>query len=605
MTQKQLTVTELVERDNLKFEGRNNMILSPVGSGKTHFMKEVIAPQFKGLKLLLVSSTALKESTYKEGDFYSTKDLRRKELQIKEENIHIMTYAEFGREIEFDFANKFLNGYELILCDEIHSLFDYYMSHKTAEYSAAIKYLFSQYKKIKTFYFTATTEMIKLFMKTKRVNPLEGVDIYNYLKDSEVKSNKNKEELVFYESSELHESIERIVEERRENEKGLIFSRTKKGMKKIEEAVEDLGSTVISIWSINNKEKMNDEQLRVRKMFLEEGRFPDEYDFVNINGAMREGWNLNDKRVQVMLIDDVSETNKIQPRGRIRHDVRLVISKEKATDENLEQRIIRKEMKEKLFESVLGKEVTSEEVKEICLKLNVKNGQRIAMFNLVKTVLENNGYTVESYRKIVKGKKQTFYKINKKEVEVKAEVQEIEQTQNKVEIIKASVVEVPQPIQVKEVEKQEVEKPEVKAPVSILDYKASKKANPAKAFLGKLGDEGLFDKNKAFFDNYMGGKGKSVAINQIIRMYDELVVEKGMSEKDFKSITALIIHSREIFTEKFYAEEGQELRRSSEDRVNKIVLKVLDDKELAKAVEAKHKETENELLDYMRSQLCV
>lgn len=600
MTQKQLTVTELVKRDNLKFEGRNNMILSPVGSGKTYFMKEVIAPQFKGLKLLLVSSTALKESTYKEGDFYSTKDLRRKELQIKEENIHIMTYAEFGREIEFDFANKFLNGYELILCDEIHSLFDYYMSHKTAEYSAAIKYLFSQYKKIKTFYFTATTEMIKLFMKTKRVNPLEDVNIYNYLKDIEVKSNKSKDEQVFYEGSELDASIEKLVRARRKNEKGLIFNGTIIGMRKIEETIKALGYTVISIWSINNKTKMDKEQLRVRKMLLEEGMLPDEYDFLIINESMREGWNLNDKRVQVVLINDVSETNKIQARGRIRHDVRLLISKEKATDENFDERLIRKEMKEKLFESILGKEVTSEEVKEICLKLNVKNGNKVALFSKIKISLENNGYTIDCYRKRVNGKQLYFYKINKKEVEVKQEVKEIEVTQNKVEIIEASVVEIPQPIQVKEVEKQEV-KQEVKTTVSTPKYQSNTKTTPAKVLLGKLGNKGMFDKNKNFFDSYMGDKGKSVAISQITKMYNELVIEKGMSEKDFKAITALIINEGEIFTEKFYTKKGQEMRKLGEDRVNKIVLKVLDDKELAKEIEEKDKETEKMLLEYIRA----
>ena len=103
----------------------------------------------------------------------------------------------------------------------------------------------------------------------------------------------------------------------------------------------------------------------------------------------------------------------------------------------------------------------------------------------------------------------------------------------------------------------------------------------------------------------MGGKGKSVAISQITKMYNELVVEKGMSEKEFKASTALIINEKEIFTEKFYTEKGQEMRKLGDDRVSKIVLKVLDDKELAKELEEKHKETENELLDYMRSQLCV
>ncbi len=546
MKNNQLTVTEVLKRDEVQLINSNTMIFAPVGSGKSYLIKEVLSKKAKGEKLLLVSTRSLKDANCKEGMFYTTQDVRRRALNVNDENIYIMTYAEYGKKTKWDLDSSFISKFEMVFCDEIHSLFDYYISHKTGEYLVAILSLFKKYEDKRIFYFTATPEMIEIFVDKECAEIYKHVTIYDYRNDAEIKKNGETIHETFCDSNELEEMLEKAISMKKIGEKGLIFNGTIKGMMKIESILESLGFSAITIWSKSNKNKMTKEQLKVLETLLETGMLPDEYDFLIINEAMREGWELKDERVQVVVINDTSETNIVQARGRVRHNISLLITKEKEGVDNLEKRVMRREKNKNLFESVLDEELTAQEIKEICVKLNVKNGKKIAMFPTIQPILEKNGYSVKVSRKVIEGKKVTVYKISKVEVVAK---------------------------------RSEVSK--------------------SKIFLSKMGQQGLFDKNEKFFERYMSGKGKSVALSNLVTSYNSLVLGGTFTEEIFELATFEIIKSNNIFTKKFYLDKAKKLNKTSDAQKVKLKLEVVNDKKLEEEVQAKKAAEEEELLRYI------
>lgn len=540
-----LTVTDVIKRDNVTF-GRNNMILAPVSSGKTYFIQNVIAPNFEGKKLMLVSTTSLKDSICKEGMVFTTQDMRRKELNVNDENIYIMTYAEFGYKVKWDIESNFIKSYELILCDEIHSLFDYYLSHKSNEYLVAILTLFKTYEDKQIFYFTGTTEMMDIFVDRECSDIFKNVLTFNYLNDVEIKKLGQTLHETYFDSADLESMLEMASEMRKINEKGLVFNSKITGMQKIEEMLIKLGFSVESIWSKNNEKKMNEKQLKLRETLLETGIIPDEYDFVIINEAMREGWNLRDERVQIVIIDDVSETNIVQARGRVRHNISLLITKSKEDVNNFDKRVIRREESTGLFESIIGDEMTIDELRELCIKFNVVNGKRPAMLQAIQPVLEKNGFVFSKKQKSIDGKRKSVYTITKKEKQVK-----------KSEVSKSTML------------------------------------------LSRLSKRGLFDNNESFFNRYMGGKGKVVALNQIVRSYNDLVVDGEMSEKMFELTTYKITNDKNIFTKKFYLEKSNEVALLSEEGRMNLEFKATGDNKVKEQIDAKRSKEEQELIDYI------
>lgn len=541
-----LTVTDVIKRDNVTF-GRNNMILAPVSSGKTYFIQNVIAPNIKGKKLMLVSTTSLKDSICKEGMVFTTQDMRRKELNVNDENIYIMTYAEFGYKVKWDIESNFIKSYELILCDEIHSLFDYYLSHKSSrEYLAAIWALFKTYEDTQIFYFTGTTEMMDIFVDREWPEVFKNVLTFNYLNDVEIKKLGQTLHETYFDSADLESMLEMASEMRKINEKGLVFNSKISGMKKIEEILIKLGFSVESIWSKHNKEKMTEEQLKLRETLLETGIIPDEYDFVIINEAMREGWNLNDERVQIVIIDDVSETNIVQARGRVRHNISLLITKSKEEVNRFENRVMQRERQTGTFESIIGEELTYDELREVCLKFNLLENRKVALFQALKPVLEKNGFKFDTKRKVVNGKKLNIYKVSK-----------IEKSTKPSEVRKSTML------------------------------------------LSRLSKRGLFDNNESFFNRYMGGKGKLVALNQIVRSYNDLVVDGEMSEKMFELTTYKIINDKNIFTKKFYLEKSYEISLLSEEGRMNLEFKATGDNKVKEQIDTKKSKEEQELIDYI------
>lgn len=320
-------LTEIIEKERPKF-GNNNLILAPVGSGKTSLIKHLINHESV---LLLVSTTSLKDKLVPKDEkerkelgnrMYSTK---YKEVYGKDNyKILVMTYFEFGNKIRRldDFALQFTQ----IFCDEIHSLPHYEKISESIPLSVALKYLVSTHEGQEKFHFTATDEHLKtLEEETKGI--LKNIKIFNYLVHPNI---KRYMPLSSYAISGI-EQIRSHLKARKESfkyfdYKAFAFSRSIESLNRLGEISKEEGFNPLILWSINNEENvMTEEQIKKRNYVLSTGLIPDEYDILIVNSAMQEGWDLIDPRVKLAIMNTKNETELIQATGRIRQDIDILV----------------------------------------------------------------------------------------------------------------------------------------------------------------------------------------------------------------------------------------------------------------------------------------
>lgn len=387
----------------------NNLILSPVGSGKTHYIFNCLSPKYEGWKLMLVSTTSLKDSLKKEDGTFTTKDLedRRREFNIKDKNMYIMTYAEFANKVLWDIDGEFISKFSVIFCDEIHSLFDYYTYGRSQrdKLTVAMSELFKKYEDKDIYYFTATDEKIVDFANRNGEALFKHVTKFDYREEENIMEHKNMYVIKYSKVDEILDSIDNLEDFKEMEAKGFIYNEKISGMKKIEDLLTKKGYKVGVVWSVNNKKYIMDEkQLELRKTLLEEGMIPDEYDFIIFNGSMREGWNLLDKRVKFVALDTLSETGYVQARGRLRFDAEIVMVRVEETSP-IEIKAITRINNTGLVKEVLGKELTASDKRELCNNLGIiKDDGRVMMWPGLSEILEANGYNVQNTTKRVNGK---------------------------------------------------------------------------------------------------------------------------------------------------------------------------------------------------------
>lgn len=497
-----LFLGQVIKVDNLQYTD-NNLILSPTGSGKTYFIMNELVKDNPGRKLMLLSTTSLKESVGELEQTLTSQEVRRKGLGITDEDVHIMTYYEFGSRLIWN--NDFLETYDVIFCDEIHSLMDYYMMDTGAEYAAAIKILFDHYEDKKIFHFTATTDKIDKFINVAYKDLYRNVNIINYNDDERIKRYHNSYVKQVTSIYEIENEILNIKDIRQLGEKGIFFNERIDGMERIEMLLSKKGLRSISIWSTNNKKhEMNEEQLYVRSVLLKTGIIPEGYDFIIINGAMREGWNLKDERVEIAILNTLDETNKVQARGRIRKDISILIERVKGESTPVEVKIMQREKVLGIIEKSLNKELTSYDKDKIVEEMNIRNdiNGRIVGWTTIKNTLDKNGYKVEDKRVKDNGKRVLVSIITKIEKEVKPST-------------------------------------------------SSKSAK----FLSKLGKTKFAEENKVFLSKYINNNS-NIAYAHIKSSYETYVGGDDWSERKFADVTYLLARDNKLFSKANYSELG-------------------------------------------------
>lgn len=408
--EKRYFLSEIIEKDNIIIKGKNILILAPVGSGKTTFIDKIIQNNPNEEYLMLVSNTALKDSI-SPPDTESKKRKGNRTFTTRHKyiygegshRVHVMSYAEFGAKVRHE--DNFTEKFKTIFCDEIHSLPNYQKINDSTNLSHAMQKLFKEYEDKTIYYFTATDEYLE---REKKNFPtfFKNLKKYDFRNNSEIQRYMPLSEYKFYHIEQIRQHLRARHETFKYfGYKSMAFSRTITGQKRIAEIAKEEGFNPLVLWSVNNtnsETKMTDEQLKARDYLLSEGVIPEPYDFLIINSAMQEGWDLHDLKVKLVIMNTLSETEKIQATGRLRNDIDVLAYKV-TPDTNLNN-----DKPIDIPEEYLDVYLTKAKKEELSERLNIINSKGVpAKWKKVNEILKDMGneYSITDTLKNIDGKR--------------------------------------------------------------------------------------------------------------------------------------------------------------------------------------------------------
>lgn len=377
-----------------------NLIISPTGTGKTTYFFEHLIKEYKNKRRIvyLVDTNMLEESMLQEHQKYAIlyekkweEDLVLGEegfgfLSNKENKVVVMSYHRFGFLLQKN--PEVLNYLDLVVIDEAHNLLKYSkidISKLKKEYKSAIDdniqkasqllngctYLaysipkFLKEYNIDWIFMTATPNKI---LKHKEYNEI----IYDVLQAYCLQGYKTHNTITF-------ENVRNVLKEIKKGSKILIYTQTIKQCKLIKEQLTEKGFNCIALWSKNNKDyKMSLEQLEDRMYIIKNKKIPIDKEILIINDAYETGWNLEDEQVKIVICNTSQMDTITQIRGRVRHDVDLLMHRGKTTKraivvpndfigiELLKEDIIRLEEYFDLYDSK-GRNIKWKKIKQIVI----------------------------------------------------------------------------------------------------------------------------------------------------------------------------------------------------------------------------------------------
>ena len=383
-------------------QDKNNLILAPIGSGKTHYALEVLMSDKTKKYLYLCDNSNLKNQMLNEKTTYSTK--RDSEFCKFAPNVLVMTYKEFGCKILYDIHEEYIKQFDLIIADEIHSCVEYSEFNQDRNLSKSLEFLMIKHD-TPIILMTATSYYLDQLVK---VYPsLCNYNIINLLDNEEIKRYIDKVKLYINNISQIKFYLQQSMDGFKfGGMKAGIYTKQIKDMITIETMCRDLGLKPICIWSEHNKNRWNDEQKDFMKYLFDTGKFKDPYNILIFNKAMETGINIKDDDVDLCIVNSINLTEQIQARGRFRKDINLVVVKTKETA--LPEIIIT------LDDKYLNRWMSLEEFMNIMNSLSIKDskGRLIGKRAFIKA-LNNSKYIVKNKRKTINKIKETYYYITK------------------------------------------------------------------------------------------------------------------------------------------------------------------------------------------------
>lgn len=385
-------------------EDENNLILAPIGCGKTYYCVNVLMKDLSKKYLYLCDNNNLKDQLLNEVFTYST---NKETVVMKEfQNILVMTYKEFGHKILYDINEDFASQFDLIVADEIHSAIEYSEFNQDRDLSSALFFLFRKHLGTPIVMMTATNYYLELM--TRKYPQLENFNVIDLLKNKQIKRYIDKVKLYINNISQikfyLQQSLDGFMYG---GMKAGIYTRQITDMKRIENMCIDLGLHPICVWSRNNeKYPLNEEQIDFMDELLKTGKIKEPYNVFIFNKSSETGINITDENVDLCIVNSTNITEQIQSRGRFRKDLNLIIVKTK-------ERAL-PPMTITLDEKYLNKWIIVNDIQEIIKELNLVNekGNKIGLSTFVK-ILEESHYKAIKKRKTVNKVKDTYYFIHK------------------------------------------------------------------------------------------------------------------------------------------------------------------------------------------------
>lgn len=387
-------LSEIIKERDMKL-GSNTMILAPVGSGKSYWVfNELIV----GKKMLYLCDTNNLEEAMR----------NEKESQcLLKGQIEIKTYQWFGVKTKSDMNDDYINSFDIIVCDEVQNLLRYMKINDNAILQFALYRLLRIYENTQILFLTATpNELWKFEVHNKEV--AERFTTYNLLEDKEIRRYVDKRKGYIGHISQIPYVLREYEDSFKYRDlKCMVFTSTIDEMKTIENYCINENLIPISIWSTNNeKHPMNEEQLKVREHLLSKGELLEPYNALILNKASETGINIYDKDIELVIVNSADKTFQTQARGRVRHDIDLLVLKDIR-----ETNITFISIGDDLLNVWLTKEQLQHEIELAGLR---NNKRQLYSVNALMKALAELGYPIEKKRMRTEGVQATFYMIKDK-----------------------------------------------------------------------------------------------------------------------------------------------------------------------------------------------
>lgn len=396
-------LSEVMENIELS-KDENNLLLAPIGCGKTYYAIEVLMNNPNKKYLYLCDNNNLKDQMLKELPTYSS---NKNSIIFKDiQNVLVMTYKEFGHKILYDVNEDFASQFDLIIADEIHSCIEYSEFNQDRDLSSALFYLFRKHLGTPIIMMTATDYYLELM--TRKYPQLKNFNVIDLLKNKQIKRYIDKVKLYINNISQikfyLQQSLDGFMYG---GMKAGIYTRQITDMKRIENMCIDLGLHPICVWSRNNeKYPLNEEQIDFMDELLKTGKIKEPYNVFIFNKSSETGINITDENVDLCIVNSTNLTEQLQSRGRFRKDLNLIVVR---TNKNALP-----PMTITLDEKYLDKWILVDDIKQIPKDLSIKNvnGKDISLSTFTK-ILEESHYVVQRKRKTVNKIRNTYYYIHR------------------------------------------------------------------------------------------------------------------------------------------------------------------------------------------------
>lgn len=429
-----LTDYLLKEKIKLKF-GKINSIISPCGSGKTSFIygseynnkkgllyntKELVEGggllynlplAYRKSKILYVTDSVMnvesisKKTAFKMFDFdeyinnskndsYNPDDI----LNGKTGEVLVMTYAKLAgllssKNINFKNSLKTLTSYSCIILDEWHNLINYSIRYDETntkyKYYNLIDNLNMIASKTLVVALTATPQKIRYYCDI-----YTDLNINNVLSENDLKYIVQHIERETYTSIDMRNIINEICNNNLLNgRKALIYTKKIETCRRWRNKLNKAGFNAEFLCT---KDKCDPQQLELRDYILDKKDIPENLDILLVNDAYTTGFDILDKseRIQVMIANTYDETEKIQSRNRIRHDIDLFIYKhcEHAKDKVYEVEILNKSAIINLDDFYIGRKLEKGEFAIL------KNNYGISQYHVRESVKGDGTIYTETSR---------------------------------------------------------------------------------------------------------------------------------------------------------------------------------------------------------------
>ena len=287
--------------------------------------------------------------------------------------IVVMTYAKFG--VLAEIYPRFGYDFELILCDEIHSLpkFRSFTDKKGGNNT----HIAAQ-QRLEEIANDSQVLVIGLSATPRRADKKLCCPIRHITVDEDVRQLTTAQTIPYTNKLQLLEQLS-------PQDKGIVYIGRITGMIEFQKAAEAKGFRAICIWSVNSaNHPMSDAQREAREYIISKEQLPPQYDMVIINASSETGINIHGK-VDYIVVHNHELDTRTQVRGRYRHDLdRLYL---------LDYGSIQ------VPEEYLDCELSAEQREQLCQILTIRDPKgQIRKWTTVRRKLVAAGYSVVETR---------------------------------------------------------------------------------------------------------------------------------------------------------------------------------------------------------------